>query len=239
MNPILLKQGFSVARDLFDRVNDYRAEKQREAYDALVEAADNFDNLDRDEVLERGQQLFDESRREAGKLTLAAHRRLDKARAQLADRAQDASKEVEKRTNKLADKVTGKEAKRKKRRQTLGRIAAGTGIVALLAAIAAAVYYFVAGPGKKQEPRTTPPRVEEHSGEKDSKLVYSTTTEDDGAKGSAGPLAEEPAERDDELMDDIDAQLAAFDGEGGEQDPTPVEDLEEDAENYGKHAKDD
>lgn len=232
MNPALLKQGFSLTRDAFNRVNEYRAEKQREAYDALLEAADKLENTDPEDVVQRGQELFDESRREAGKLTQAAHRRLDQAREQLANRAQDASKKVEKRTTHLVDKVTGKEAKRQQRRQTLRRIAAGTGIVALLAAVAAAVYYFVFGPGKKQKPRTTPPRVEEHSGEKDSTLVYSTTTSD--KPSSAGPLAEDPAERDHELMDDIDAQLAEFDAEGGAQEPDEHAD-----ENYGKHAKKD
>ncbi|SES10053.1 hypothetical protein [Corynebacterium cystitidis] len=242
MNPLLLKQGFSLARDFAQRVNEYRQEKQREAYDALVAAADEFNaEFEGDDLARRGQALIDESRREAGKLTQAAHRRLDQAREQLANRAQDASKQVEKRTTNLVDKVSVKKAKRKQRRKTLGRIAAGTGIVAVLAAIAAAVYYFVFGPGKKEEPRTTPPRVEEHSGEKESTLVYSTTTTDggefaagsvdDSVAGSAGPLSEEPAERDAELMDDIDSQLAEFDAEGGQQKPLAADDT------YGKHTK--
>ncbi|WP_257158976.1 hypothetical protein [Corynebacterium cystitidis] len=235
MNPLLLKQGFSLARDFAQRVNEYRQEKQREAYDAMVAAADEFNaEFEGDDLARRGQALIDESRREAGKLTQAAHYRLDQAREQLANRTQDASKQVEKRTTNLVDKVSGKKAKRKQRRKTLGRLAAGTGIVALLAAIAAAVYYFVFGPGKKEEPRTTPPRVEEHSGEKESTLVYSTTTDGgEFAAGSAGPLSEEPAERDAELMDDIDSQLAKFDAEGSGQEPPAADDT------YGKHAKED
>ncbi|MHA2787589.1 hypothetical protein ACXZ66_00340 [Corynebacterium sp. S7] len=215
MNLALIRQGYSVARDVLDTVNDYRQQKQREAFDALQEAADSFDA---DELRERGQDLYDESRREAGKLTQAAHRRLDQTRALLADRAQDASKQVEARATLVADKVTGKEAKRAKRRKNTRRALSTLGIVALLSAIAAAVYYFFcASEDKKKEERTTPPRVEEHSTEKDSKLVYSTTT-DKSAEKSAGPLGEEPAERDDELLNSLEEQLETLADDGGAAD---------------------
>ncbi|WP_018298102.1 hypothetical protein [Corynebacterium lubricantis] len=216
MNLALIRQGYSVARDVLDTVNDYREQKQREAFDALQEAADNFDA---DELRERGQDLFDESRREAGKLTQAAHRRLDKTRATIADRAQDASKQVEARATQVADKVTGKEAKREKRRKNTRRALSAVGIVALLSAIAAAVYYFFfASDNKQKEERTTPPRVEEHSTEKDSKLVYSTTSDKAAEKASAGPLGEEPAERDEELLESLEEQLETLADDGGAAD---------------------
>ncbi|WIM73328.1 hypothetical protein QP028_07605 [Corynebacterium suedekumii] len=79
----------------------------------------------------------------------------------------------------------------------------------------------------KQEPGTTPPRVQDFTGSPDetvekteSTLVYSTTTPTDGA---AGPLAEDPAERDEELLGNLDEQLqkhrsAALDEAGVEED---------------------
>lgn len=222
MNPFLLKQGFSVAREIYKRVNEYRDEQRRNAYDALQNATDNFDA---DELRKRGKNLLDESRREAGKLTQAAHNRLDQAREEFANRAQDASKQVEKRANAAADRLSGKKAKRDKRRQALKQAAGTTGILALVAAIAAAVYYFVLGPGKprKDEPSTKPPRVEEHSGEKESNLVYSTTT---GEESSAGPLGEEPAERDETLLGSIDEQLQKLKGDDEADKAEDAEDAE-------------
>ncbi|WIM67721.1 hypothetical protein QP027_11690 [Corynebacterium breve] len=228
MNTALLKQGFSLARDIFDRVNEYREEKQREAYEVLREAAEQ---VNVDELKGRGTELFDDTRREAGALTQAAHRRLDQARAELTDRAQQTGKQVDSAKTRMVDRVTGKEAKRQARKKRTRRALTTTGIIALLAAIAGAVYYFFFGPGKKAEPDTAPPRVEEHSGEKEANLVYSTSTDGGSA---AGPLSEEPAERDEELLTSIDEQLATLADDGGEQEQPEDQDeldaLKSDAE---------
>lgn len=88
------------------------------------------------------------------------------------------------------------------------------GILALLAAIVGAVAYVVARLSK-QETESEPPRVEDFgTAPTDSKLVYSTATEDDerldtaaDAAAAANPLEGTP-ERDEELLKSIDEQIA-------------------------------
>lgn len=170
------------------------------------------------------------ARAEAGPVTQAAHLRLDNRRARLEQRlaAEDAfdfekakdrltetaqearkglrrtSKKQTARMQKAADKARKQAEKKVRSRQQkkgLRGLGIGAGIVSLLAAIGAAIYYFLFV-RTKEEPASTPPRVEEHSGERESTLVYQTSTDK-----PAGDLAEDPAVRDEELLGSIDSQL--------------------------------
>ena len=218
MNPATLKMAFNAAVALRERVKDYREEKAREAYDLLSDAADN---VDVDDLKKRSSALLDDSRREAGNVTKAARKRLEKARDEFESRRGEVEKKTGKQLKKARRNLPANRRKAEKRRKGLGI----AGVLALLASLAAAAYYwFVQRP--KQQPGTTPPRVQDFTGspeetvETESTLVYSTTTP---TAGAAGPLAEDPAERDEELLGNLDEQLekhrsAALDEAGVEED---------------------
>lgn len=229
MNPTTLKLALNAASSAWGRTKDYRDQKSREAYDALADAAGK---VDFDAIKERSGELLDDSRREAGQVTQAARARLEKAREEIEERrkngeadtkkarqkiskarqklGKDASRKADSAlkttTGKLSSKAARKEAKAKKRRKTLNNI----GIIALLAAVAAGLYYwFISRP----QPGDTPPRVQDFAGEDSQEqkptLVHSTTTPEGQKVPAAGDLAEEPAERDEELLGSLDEQLAA------------------------------
>ena len=94
------------------------------------------------------------------------------------------------------------------------------GILALIAAVLGGVYYLLR---RNDTPGEVPPRVEDFADKSEpdatgSTLVYTSTTEDDvkegapvsGATKVAGDLAEEGAEeRDEELLNSLEEQLAA------------------------------
>jgi len=219
MNPATLKMALNTAIAIRERVKDYREEKAREAYDLLSDAASN---VDVDDLKKRSSALLDDSRKEAGNVTQAARARLEKALDEFDSRRGEVEKKTGKQLKKARRNLPAKRRKAAKRRKGLGI----AGVLALLASLAAAAYYwFVQRP--KQEPGTTPPRVQDFTGSPDetvekteSTLVYSTTTPTDGA---AGPLAEDPAERDEELLGNLDEQLqkhrsAALDEAGVEED---------------------
>lgn len=202
MNPVTLKMALSAALAVRDRVKEYNEKKTREAYDLLSDAAGR---VDLEDLKARGGSLLDDSRREAGHVTQAAHARLDAAK---------------KRLEKAADNRPSRQrAQAAQRRRTL--TIAGL-LALLLSAVAGGVYWFT-----RQEPKPgdTPPRVEDFSGteekapETESTLVYSTTTPEEGI----------PEEVDEELMQSLDEQLekhhaAALDeaGEAGTEDEADV-----------------
>ncbi|QNE88637.1 hypothetical protein H0194_05830 [Corynebacterium incognita] len=72
MNPTTLKATYNVAASLWNRFNEYRAEKAQEAYSALAGAVETVDD-----------DMFPATRREAGALTRAAHARLEKQKEEL------------------------------------------------------------------------------------------------------------------------------------------------------------
>lgn len=202
MNPATLKMALSAATTLRGRVKDYREEKAREAYDLLSEATSN---IDFDELKDRSATLLDDSRREAGNVTQAARARLEKAREDLESRRADVEKKAGKSLTKAKKNLPSqKQAAAAKRRKGWG-VAGG---LALLAALAGGAYYWFIQREQGQE--SVPPRVEDFSDieekepETESTLVYSTTTPTDA---SAGPLGEDPAERDEELLGSLDEQL--------------------------------
>lgn len=218
MNPTTLKLALNAASSAWGRTKDFREQKSREAYDALSDAAGK---VDFDAIRERSGELLDDSRREAGQVTQAARARLEKAREELEERrkngvadtgkARKAVSRIRRKkgrdvSSKLSSEAARKKAKAGKRRKALGNL----GIIALLAAVVAGLYYWLS---RRPQPGDTPPRVQDFSGEDSQEqkptLVYSTTTPEGQKVPTAGDLAEEPAERDEELLGSIDEQLAA------------------------------
>ena len=218
MNPTTLKLALNAASSAWGRTKDFREQKSREAYDALSDAAGK---VDFDAIRERSGELLDDSRREAGQVTQAARARLEKAREELEERRKNGVADTGKArktvsrvrrkkgrdvSSKLSSKAARKKAKAGKRRKALGNL----GIIALLAAVVAGLYYWLS---RRPQPGDTPPRVQDFSGEDSQEqkptLVYSTTTPEGQKVPAAGDLAEEPAERDEELLGSLDEQLAA------------------------------
>ena len=215
MNPTTLKLALNAASSAWGRTKDFREQKSREAYDALSDAAGK---VDFDAIRERSGELLDDSRREAGQVTQAARARLEKAREELEERRKNGVADTGKArktvsrvrrkkgrdvSSKLSSKAARKEAKAGKRRKALGNL----GIIALLAAVVAGLYYWLS---RRPQPGDTPPRVQDFSGEDSQEqkptLVYSTTTPEGQKVPAAGDLAEEPAERDEELLGSLDEQ---------------------------------
>ncbi|UQV54186.1 hypothetical protein [Corynebacterium pseudodiphtheriticum] len=128
---------------------------------------------------------------------------------------------VEKKANAAAQKVKDKAAKKlDKKTKSQSR---GFGFYALWAAVLAAVVGVIAYVLNKRNSgvQEQPPKASDYSSNTTSTLVYSSTSEDDleapnadaseenkKAEKKAGELAEDPAERDEELLADIDEQLA-------------------------------
>lgn len=198
MNPATIKMLLDAFSTVRERVKDYNDKKAREAYDLLSDAADR---VDIDGLRSRGEELLDDSRREAGNVTRAAHARLDAAKKRLA---------------KAADNTPARKRAKKARRRRNWSLA---GLATLLiAAVGGAVYWFTR---QQEAPGDTPPRVEDFSGADDapateSRLVYSTTT--------PGSPEEGVSERDEELLGSLDEQLekhrlAAEDEAGDTDDP--------------------
>ena len=212
MNLSNVSTAINVASSAWSKINEVREEKARKAYAALEEAASSAA-----EKVE-GAEIFPEARKQAGAVTQAAHARIERALAELAAARQQAADEVAtkaasakkdfKRAKKDANKVVAKVAqpKKKDKKNIFWPIA---GVFALIAAVSGGLYYFLR---KKETPSEEPPRVEEFGADnvQGSTLVYTSTTEDaKEAKQDAGELAEDGVEeRDEELLDSLDEQLA-------------------------------
>ncbi|AKK10061.1 hypothetical protein [Corynebacterium uterequi] len=256
MNPLLIKQGLSLANQLRSTLKDNKSKRERGDYDNLLGSAEriselrsHLEDLARREADRLGDKEADRRRRlreGVGPVTHAAHVRLQRAKDRLAEERESAdifdfakakqrlavasdeaekgvakglkklsplaavaakrSRKVaaaaEKTTQKATKKAAAKARKAQRKRQggsTGRRLGIVGAILAVLAAIAGAVV-FVVQRNRRDEPATTPPRVEEQ----ESRLVYTSTTEQ-----PIGDLAEEPAERDEELLESLDEQLQA------------------------------
>lgn len=181
--------------------------KEQLALDSLANDALDFDahkkrlNAAAEEAGDKAKGLGNKLAKKIKPLRKRAEKRAKKLEKATQKARKNTEKKVRKQATQVADKVTGKEQKKKERRRGIG---ATVGIVAAVLALAAAAYYFLIGRKNPadQAPDLKPPRVEEYSGKKESTLVYSTTTE------SAG-IAEEPAERDEQLLTSLDEQLEA------------------------------
>lgn len=157
MNFALLAQGLSISSTLRNRLKENREKHSQNDYDELREAA--LANR----ALNESDENEDEKFRQAGPVTKAAHKRVAKLRKQ-AERDG-----IQKRKDKAE--------RRQKRNKKLRRAGIVTLVLVLIAAVAGAVFGFLRA-RKENTPADTPPRIEEHTGEQDAKLVYSTSTEE-------------------------------------------------------------
>lgn len=228
--PEARKQAGAVTKAAHDRIERALAEFKdgsEETRERLISAAS--DAGDRAEKATRSGRK--EARKQAKKATKAA---------------QAKRKDLKKSTNKKMDKKLGK----KKSKSTSKTVFSIAGIIALIAAALGGVYYFLR---RNDTPGEVPPRVEDFADNSEpdtsgSTLVYTSTSEDDkepapvaGTK-VAGDLAEDGAEeRDEELLNSLDEQLAAHreqaeaeqaNAADAEADTTRVTD---DSEDEGKH----
>lgn len=210
MNISTLQVALSAADTAWTQFKKYRDEKALETYDRLSTAAESVGGIDG--LRERGSELLDDSRREAGHVTKAARIRLEKALAEAAERGQELSADARQaRTagQKKAAKATGKKAKGGHKFLVFGLIAG------VIAALGGAAFWFLRK--NKETPGTTPPEVKEYvlKSEPESTLVYSTETPEGEEPASGKLLSEEEllASLDDQLskhrLDDEDADEAA------------------------------
>ncbi|WP_151641017.1 hypothetical protein [Corynebacterium sp. 11A] len=198
MNPMLLVQGAQTAKKGLIALNEYRAQKADEAYEALQEAAHA--------AVDKGQELYDSAaeavdnadvdkrvadlNKRGSAISAQAAKRLEKAKAQTGSFRKEAEKNAKKSGKQLRKLAKQREKDAKKaaaqakkkfkkdkgcaKRKTFGTIAA---VLALLSAVAAAVYYFFFR--EEEKVQTVPPRVEDFdtaTPDEEPKLVYSTET---------------------------------------------------------------
>ena len=213
MNIGSAKAAFSVAKKAYGSYADYRDRQAVKAYEALLEAANNYDIKGRfddatqrvNTLSEKALQRFDDLRSEINidKAATAATSHL----ADLGEAAQTKTAQLKKRQAKKVKAAT-KKAKKAARKKSGGKRVVRFGLfTAVTIAIGGAVYYFL-GQGNKKKYDSEPPKVEEYEA---SRLVYSTSTEDDQAEDTKkdSTVAEQPAERDEELLNSLEEQLAA------------------------------
>ncbi|MCQ4622988.1 hypothetical protein [Corynebacterium sp. CCUG 70398] len=213
MNLRNIRLAMKVANHFYGQYRDLNQAEKRNVYEAVRVLAnpsrgvdaDDLEDIDNvDDIIDESR--FSEARREAGDITRAAHARLDRRRAQFD------SDQLGKRVLKKAEK-TAKKNKRKKQAKGMG---AATGILALLAAIGGAVWYFFLREEPKQAPRKDHrpvKKTDEQQGQGADKIGTGNRVEDEaaGAHSAHGPLSEEPAQRDEELLSSIDEQLSTLD----------------------------
>lgn len=219
MNIGSAKAAFSVAKKAYGSYADYRDRQAVKAYEALLEAANNYDIKGRfddstqrfNTLSEKALQRFDDLRSEINidKTATAATSHL----ADLGEAAQTKTAQLKKRQAKKVKAAT-KKAKKAARKKSGGKRVVRFGLfTAVTIALGGAVYYFL-GQGNKKKHDSEPPKVEEYEA---SRLVYSTSTEDDQAEDTKNDstdstdntVAEQPAERDEELLNSLEEQLAA------------------------------
>lgn len=233
MNRIMLRLAMGAATGAYNMYRNSDSKQQRKTYDALLGALKdgNLNDLADELGIDDLEELHDAARANAGELTRDAHDRLDRRRAAFAAAAPDrkARREALKHAAKQQEKENSGGGVGKAIGITLGVIGTAVG------AWAAWEYWLsdkVNGGSDKQAAKTTRPApTRTETDEKgNATLVYSTTTETAGAsgarvtndpdndmrpkadmRGSAGPLGEEPAERDEELLTSIDEQLTTLD----------------------------
>lgn len=231
MNKILTRIALAGATSAYNAYRNSDKKKQRELYDALVDAVkegklgDVADKANIDQL----EELASARRVEAGDVTRDIHDRLDRRRAAFAAAAPD---------RKARREALKYEAKQREKKNSGARVGKFIGTTLALAGTAAGAWafweYWLSDKlaEKKEEPkvyRPAPTRTETDA-EGHSTLVYSTRTEDAAAsgarvtnnpdndlrpnadmRGAAGPLGEEPAERDEALLSSIDEQLTTMD----------------------------
>ena len=171
-------------------------------------------------VREAASENFSKATKKAQKQAKKLRKKADK---KLGRKNRKRLSRAEKKANAAAQKVKDKAAKKLNKKTKSQSKSHGFGFYALWAAVLAAVVGVVAYVLNKRNSgaQEQPPHVSDYSSNTTSTLVYSSTSEDDleapnadaseenkKAEKKAGELAEDPAERDEELLADIDEQLA-------------------------------
>lgn len=216
MNLRNIRIASAVAGSLFNRYRDLNNEQKRDVYEAvrLMARGDN------DETNEDTSN-FSAARLQAGDVTRAAHARLDRRRALFEQ------EQLDKKEKKELEKALRKQKKQKKQGKKSGKsgksgngIALGALILTLLAAIAGGVYYFIFGTdspaAKKTSAKKAPAKKVPQKSAPAKPTVQKTQPPTQGSTRATaakdhGPLSEEPAERDEELLSSIDEQLSTLD----------------------------
>lgn len=201
MNLRTLGMAYKAASLLYGRYRDMNDEQQRDVYDAMRALA-------RPASTDEKGEPFDTARLQAGALTRVAHDRLD------ARRAQFRKEQEEKEARKAAEKL----AKKQKKKEKKGNVGRAVGVLGLLAGIAGAVWYFLfredpSAPAKPTAPaKPASPSVPAPMTTRDRLAGAETGTSKARSEASSdhGPLSEEPAERDEELLASIDEQLSSL-----------------------------
>lgn len=194
MNLRNLRIAAAVGGTLLNRYRELNKEQKRDVYEAVrAMARGNNENSEED------TSKFDAARLQAGDITRAAHARLDRRRALFE------AEQLDKKQKKELEKALKKRQKQDKKKRKNG-IFAGVSILALLAAVAGGVYYFIFGtdsptPAKKAPAKPAP--KPQPTAQRTQPPTPATTDH--------GPLSEEPAERDEELLSSIDEQLSTLD----------------------------
>ncbi|MGD7002503.1 hypothetical protein [Corynebacterium halotolerans] len=252
MNTSTLKIALNASNAAWNQFKKYRDEKAIQAYERLSEAAESVGGVEG--LRERGSELLDDSRREAGNVTKSARARLNKALddaqakgQELAERGQQVAEDTRKNGKKKQRKAVKAAAQGRKeatraanrtQKKTAKQIAKlgrnkqdkqqGTSkwlVFGLVSVLIAAV-----GGGvywflnRKPAPGTTPPRVEEHGGGKTESTLVYSTETPAEVEPAKGKLQSE-----EELLASLDDQLDKHRaeeavGDTAEQDESTVAD---------------
>ena len=206
MNLRNIRIASAVAGTLFNRFRELNNEQKRDVYEAVrIMARGENANTEEEDT-----SKYSAARLQAGDITRAAHARLDRRRA-LFD-----AEQLDKKEKKELEKALKKQQKAQKNKKK-GGIALGALILALLAAVAGAVYYFIFGedsPAKTKDTKKTTPTptaAKQTVNKTQPPTKGSTRVTVTADKGDHGPLSEEPAERDEQLLSSIDEQLSTLD----------------------------
>ena len=208
MNLRNIRLASKVAGTLVNRYRELNNEQQRDVYEAVRLMARGDNGADNDGSAgdtAEDTSTFSAARLQAGDITRAAHARLDRRRAQFE------AEQLDKKEKKELEKALKKQEKDAKKGKRKG-IAVGTLILALLAAIAGAVYYFIFGGDSTAPAKKAPAKKAPAPKQAAKPTVLHTQPPTTGSTGTDhGPLSEEPAERDEELLSSIDEQLSTLD----------------------------
>ena len=220
MNSTLLRLAVRGATDAYNYLRNSADKREREVYDALLEAVKNgrIGEVTEKANIDQLETLFSNARAEAGDVTRDIHDRLDRRRAAFAAAAPDRKARREALMSAAAEKVGKKPVKKKGK---AGKVVGGLLGAAGLAAAGWALWEFVLAEKLDRQAAgkhayTPEPTRTETGTAGTATLVYSTRTEDDYEKDDYGkhaadPLGEEPAVRDEELLSSIDEQLTTLD----------------------------
>lgn len=225
MNLNTLRMALAGAGTTLGYLRNSRDKKKREVYNTLLEAVreGRIEDLADETNLDDLEDLFSTARLEAGDVTRDVHDRLDRRRAAFAAAAPDRKSRRDALSFLEDDRKKGKKGKGSNAGKAIGTL---LGLAGAAAAGWAAWEYWLkdklAAGGNEPSAKTTTkthapaPTRTETDGHGTSTLVYSTRRANAqagaaDAASSAGPLGEEPAERDEKLLASIDEQLTTLD----------------------------